>query len=288
MVTPLLFRWQCAGPRPRMVKTAPLATFGIEHGLSSPANRSGAAAPHLPTSLSLPVFFLHHAMADPFRLASTPSSRRELGMSDRRLFFLTLFVLLGIISVLTVTVVLPGADSGPDPFVVELEEGEPAPADVFPPPEEGSINPHTPSEPEVRNIPVVDPDIELEGQESGVGPILDGTSAVLLVASADCPHCQDLLAEIAERAADGEALHRLRVITLEGVDEGRSLLDDVGLAELEAWAPHDDLEVFLSGLDVDGTPTLLYVNDEGRLLDRVLGALGDAELDGWIDRMREG
>lgn len=123
---------------------------------------------------------------------------------------------------------------------------------------------------------------------AGQTEFLATTSAqqVVLFASTRCGHCHRMLERLATTAR-GDSLPYLRVIILEGPDEGAKMLRDLGL-RAAVVGPAPDAQTFMAQTRAMGTPMWWAVGPTGRVRQIQLGALTEAELPRWATWARTG
>lgn len=123
---------------------------------------------------------------------------------------------------------------------------------------------------------------------AGRTELLATTSAqqVVLFASTRCGHCHRMMERLAATAR-GDSLPYLRVIILEGPEEGAKMLRDLGL-RAAVVGPAPDAQTFMSQTRAMGTPMWWAVGPTGRVRQIQLGALTEAELPRWATWARTG
>jgi hypothetical protein len=109
-------------------------------------------------------------------------------------------------------------------------------------------------------------------------PIVPDGGVVMVIAST-CPHCHAVLARLAE-VAGGEALPRLRVITLDGARRGQLLLDSLHIRAV-ALGPAGEAKALVERLGVSGTPSLFHADAAGKVRERTVGELSEVETRAW-------
>ena len=212
-------------------------------------------------------------------------------MSSRILFALAA-LLFAVVAGFTAVAVFSGSDGASSSAASDAEVrggGGDAPGDRFADSnyqEEPSIQEHSPVVPDMGPMPYLPSEVMVEGESSGTASLVPVEGGVVLIASAGCMHCHSLLESIAEASDGGVGLSHIRVVTVEGVREGRDMLDSLGLSALESWAPRDDVATFAVAIDITATPTTFLVDGDGMIHDRVSGIPGAAELDRWLEWAR--
>lgn len=111
-----------------------------------------------------------------------------------------------------------------------------------------------------------------------------GEAAVVMISSGSCSYCARSLADIA-RIADGDPVHRLRILTLDGVDNGRRMTSQAGTLGVWHAEPDGRASEAMLALNIPGTPVFLLVDDEGRVRRSMPGYPGRDGLVPWVDVM---
>lgn len=75
-------------------------------------------------------------------------------------------------------------------------------------------------------------------------------------------------------------MSHLHVITIDGARAGKQLLDSVGIGA-PVSEPISDPTTFAARMHITGTPLLLHVTSQGRVQQRVIGEISEAEADTW-------
>jgi hypothetical protein len=114
-----------------------------------------------------------------------------------------------------------------------------------------------------------------------------GQSAVLMVSSVTCEYCDRALRDAARLAA-GRPLPGLRVVTLEGVAGGRTMLARTGVRGAWLAEPAGNADRVLLTFRVPGTPVFAVVDSAGRVTSVVPGYAGRASVEAMMATMLGG
>lgn len=109
--------------------------------------------------------------------------------------------------------------------------------------------------------------------------------AILMVNSKTCSFCRLALRDIAaQQGRDG--VPRLRVVTLEGAEAGRTMLTSFGVREAFSAGPDGESDQVLLTFRIPGTPVFARTDDAGRIIETVPGYPGPEVLARWLPIMR--
>jgi Thioredoxin-like domain len=112
-----------------------------------------------------------------------------------------------------------------------------------------------------------------------------GAPAILMVNSRTCSYCKQSLQEIAAlQGRDG--VPRLRVVTLEGADVGRTMLASLGVHGAFNAGPVGESDQVLLTFRIPGTPVFARTDRDGRIVETVPGYPGPEILARWLPVMR--
>ena len=100
-----------------------------------------------------------------------------------------------------------------------------------------------------------------------------GEPSVVMVSSVTCGYCERSLRDLATMA-QGRALPRLRVVTLEGAAPGAEMLTRFGIRGALSTGPMGNAEQVLLTFRIPGTPVFASVDSAGRLTQIVPGYPG--------------
>ena len=114
--------------------------------------------------------------------------------------------------------------------------------------------------------------------------VTKGEPAIIMVSSRTCEWCKQTFSDL-KTFANGRPLVRLKLLTLEGANEGAPMLASEGLQGVQLLGPNDGTdEVFLT-FRYPGTPTFLAVDREGRVSQTSPGYLEPDQLRKWFSVM---
>jgi hypothetical protein len=122
-----------------------------------------------------------------------------------------------------------------------------------------------------------------EGRVTPLGRL--GEPAVVMVVSRTCGVCKEALADFG-RASAGRALPRLWLVTLEGAEHGAPMLAQAGVRGAVLAGPVAPSAEALFTLQIQGTPTFLALDAEGRVRRVLPGYPGEATMAPWLGVMR--
>jgi hypothetical protein len=109
--------------------------------------------------------------------------------------------------------------------------------------------------------------------------------AILMVNSKTCSFCRLALRDIgARQGRDG--VPRLRVVTLEGAEAGRAMLNSFGVRGAFSAGPDGESDQVLLSFRIPGTPVFARTDGTGRIVETVPGYPGPEVLARWLPVMR--
>jgi hypothetical protein len=112
-----------------------------------------------------------------------------------------------------------------------------------------------------------------------------GRPAILMVSSKTCAFCKLALKDIAAlQGRDGVPM--LRVVTLEGVEAGASMLSSLGVHGAFNSGPDGESDQVLLTFRIPGTPVFARTDSAGRIVETVPGYPGPKVLERWLPVMR--
>ncbi len=112
-----------------------------------------------------------------------------------------------------------------------------------------------------------------------------GVPAILMVNSRTCSFCRQALKDIAAlQGSDG--VPRLRVVTLEGVAAGQTMLAALGVRGAFIAGPDGESDQVLLTFRIPGTPVFARTDSSGRIVETVPGYPGPEALARWLPVMR--
>ena len=111
-----------------------------------------------------------------------------------------------------------------------------------------------------------------------------GTPAVVMVVSRTCGVCKEALADFGRMAA-GRALPRLWLVTLEGAEEGRAMVEAAGVRGAVLAGPPTPAAEALFVFQIQGTPTFVALDAGGRVREALPGYPGSERMARWVDVM---
>lgn len=112
-----------------------------------------------------------------------------------------------------------------------------------------------------------------------------GAPAILMVNSRTCSFCRQSLKDIASlQGRDGVPM--LRVVTLEGAEAGRTMLDSYGVHGAFSAGPDGQGDQVLLTFRIPGTPVFARTDSSGRIVETVPGYPGPEVLARWLPVMR--
>ncbi|WP_275828277.1 hypothetical protein [Roseisolibacter sp. H3M3-2] len=112
-----------------------------------------------------------------------------------------------------------------------------------------------------------------------------GEPAVVMVVSRTCGVCKEALGDFGRLAA-GRALPRLWLVTLEGAEHGRAMLEATGVRGAVLAGPVTPAAEALFTFQIQGTPTFLALDGAGRVRRVLPGYPGEAAMAAWLGVMR--
>jgi thioredoxin-related protein len=112
-----------------------------------------------------------------------------------------------------------------------------------------------------------------------------GRPAILMVSSKSCAFCKLALKDIAAlQGRDGVPM--LRVVTLEGVEAGASMLASLGVHGAFNSGPDGESDQVLLTFRIPGTPVFARTDSAGNIVETVPGYPGPKVLARWLPVMR--
>jgi hypothetical protein len=123
----------------------------------------------------------------------------------------------------------------------------------------------------------------IDGSRALLAP--PGRPAVLMVNSITCGYCKEALREIARRQGSG-GVPQLRVVTLEGADEGQRMLADAGVRNAFMAGPDGQEAQVLLTFRIPGTPVFARTDATGRIVETIPGYPGPQLVDKWLPVMQ--
>lgn len=112
-----------------------------------------------------------------------------------------------------------------------------------------------------------------------------GEPVVVMVVSRTCGVCKEALADFG-RASAGRGLPRLWLVTLEGAEHGAPMLARAGVTGAVLAGPVTPAAEALFTFQIQGTPTFLALDAEGRVRRVLPGYPGEATMAPWLAVMR--
>lgn len=108
-----------------------------------------------------------------------------------------------------------------------------------------------------------------------------GEPSVVMISSGRCSYCAISLADMAA-ISKGEPLTRLRMLTLDGIENGRRMTGQAGTRGVWHAEPDGRSAEAMLALNVPGTPVFLMVDAEGRVRQSMPGYPGREGLRPWV------
>lgn len=97
-----------------------------------------------------------------------------------------------------------------------------------------------------------------------------GEPAIIMISSRTCAWCKRTLSDLRELSA-GRPLTRLKLITLEGADEGTPMVERERLNGVQLLGPANDQAQVNLTFRYQGTPTFIAVDKRGRMVQMMPG-----------------
>lgn len=113
----------------------------------------------------------------------------------------------------------------------------------------------------------------------------EGVPAILMVNSKTCSFCRLALRDIgARQGRDG--VPQLRVVTLEGAEAGRAMLETFGVRGAFSSGPDGEADQVLLSFRIPGTPVFARTDSAGRIVETVPGYPGPEVIARWLPVMQ--
>jgi len=106
-----------------------------------------------------------------------------------------------------------------------------------------------------------------------------GTPAVAMVVSTTCAVCKEALGDFGRA---GRALPHLWLVTLEGAERGRAMLDSAGVTGAVLAGPPTSAAEALLTFQIQGTPTFVALDARGRVEGVLPGYPGREGIAPWL------
>lgn len=111
----------------------------------------------------------------------------------------------------------------------------------------------------------------LKDVNGNVVPLINaGEPAIIMISSLTCSWCKRTLSDLRE-LSNGRPMPRLRLITLEGADEGIPMVQLEKLNGIQLLGPVDDQAKVALTFRYQGTPTFIAVDSKGRMVQMMPG-----------------
>lgn len=114
--------------------------------------------------------------------------------------------------------------------------------------------------------------------------ITTGEPAIIMISSRTCAWCKRTLSDLRELSA-GRPLTRLKLITLEGADEGTPMVQLEKLNGVQLLGPVDGAAQVNLTFRYQGTPTFIAVDKRGRMVQMLPGYPMRETLKRWYNVM---
>jgi hypothetical protein len=111
-----------------------------------------------------------------------------------------------------------------------------------------------------------------------------GAPAILMVNSKTCQFCRLALKDIGELQG-ARTVPRLRIVTLEGADVGREIVEKLGVRGAFHAGPDGEANQVLLTFRIPGTPVFARTDSTGRIVETVPGYPGREVLIRWLPIM---
>lgn len=118
--------------------------------------------------------------------------------------------------------------------------------------------------------------------DSVVSLTAGGRPTVVMISSETCTFCKTALREMG-RVTDGRPLDGLRVVTLEGAAAGLPMVQAAHVGGATLAGPASAAAAVHWTFQIQGTPTFVALDAQGRVTKTMVGYLGAGELRTWID-----
>lgn len=112
----------------------------------------------------------------------------------------------------------------------------------------------------------------------------DGEPAIVMINSRTCGYCKIALRDLGAYA-NGRSASRLRMLTLEGAQDGLPMLAAANIRGAVPLGPATSQSQVLLTFRYRGTPTFVAVDGEGRIRGTMPGYPGPERLASWFDVM---
>ena len=111
-----------------------------------------------------------------------------------------------------------------------------------------------------------------------------GEPAIIMISSRTCSWCKRTLSDLRE-LSNGRPMPRLRLITLEGADEGTPMVQREKLNGVQLLGPVDGQAQVALTFRYQGTPTFIAVDRRGRMVQMMPGYPMREVLKSWYNVM---
>lgn len=111
-----------------------------------------------------------------------------------------------------------------------------------------------------------------------------GARRVVMLSSTSCGYCKEALRDMASRAG-GRTADGLWLVTLEGADASRGMLQEAGVRGGRALGPADGATQALLTFQTPGTPVFALLDSTGRIIRAVSGYPGARRMEAWFDEI---
>jgi hypothetical protein len=111
-----------------------------------------------------------------------------------------------------------------------------------------------------------------------------GTPTVVMISSETCGFCKAALRDMGQVAA-GRPLSGLRLVTLEGAAAGLPMVEMAHVAGATLVGPASAAAAAHWAFQIQGTPTFVALDANGRVTGTMVGYLGPEQFRSWIDVM---
>lgn len=133
------------------------------------------------------------------------------------------------------------------------------------------------------------PDVTLDMRQDGTMQLSDfeGEPVVLNFWASWCPPCVSEMGELLEPAHQqyGDQLTMLGVNLRDVPEDAQDIIDETGVTYQSALDPDGEIFAAFSGV---GMPTTVFIDEQGRIVEKHTGILTEGQLKAQIDALLEG
>jgi thioredoxin-related protein len=127
--------------------------------------------------------------------------------------------------------------------------------------------------------------LEVRDASGNLVPIVTpGEPSIVMVSSTTCGWCKRALRDIGEMA-NGRPVPRLKLLTLEGADQGAPMLSKEGIVGAQLIGPAGQSDQVLLTFRYSGTPTFVAIDRNGRIARTMPGYPIREEMQHWFNVM---